>query len=77
MAARSKANTVFDRSNTGIVVSNLARGVDICVCMCLRFSVLCCLVQGVALRGADLPCKESSKMSKIISEINILNRNRS
>jgi hypothetical protein len=40
MASRSKVPTVFDRSNTGIVVSNPARGMDVCP----RFSVLCCPV---------------------------------
>jgi hypothetical protein len=38
VAARSKARMVFDRPNTGIVGSNSARGMDVC----LRFSVLCC-----------------------------------
>jgi hypothetical protein len=37
MDARSKARTVFGRSNTGIVGSNPARGMDVCP----RFSVLC------------------------------------
>jgi len=37
IAARSKASTVFGRSNIGIVDSNPARGMD----MCPRFSVLC------------------------------------
>jgi hypothetical protein len=40
MAAWSGAPTVFGRSNTWIVGSNLARGVDVCP----RFSVLCCPV---------------------------------
>jgi len=40
MAALSKARTAFDRSNTGIVGSNPARGIDVC----LRFSVLFCPV---------------------------------
>jgi hypothetical protein len=31
MAARSKARIVFDRSNTGIVDSNPARGMDVCL----------------------------------------------
>jgi hypothetical protein len=38
MAARSKARTVFDRSNTGIVGLNSARGMGACP----RF--LCCAV---------------------------------
>jgi hypothetical protein len=40
MAALSEAHAVSDRSNTGIVVSNLARGMGVCP----RFSVLCCPV---------------------------------
>jgi hypothetical protein len=40
MAARSEECTVFDRSHTGIVGSNSARGMDVCP----RFSVLCCPV---------------------------------
>jgi hypothetical protein len=40
MAAQSEARTVFDRSNTGIAISNPARGRDVCP----RFSVLCCPV---------------------------------
>jgi hypothetical protein len=49
MAAQSKARIIFNRTNTGIVGSNLARGIDVCP----RFSALCCLVQVVALRRAD------------------------
>jgi hypothetical protein len=37
IAARSKARTVFGRSNIGIAGSNSARGMDVCLC----FSVLC------------------------------------
>jgi hypothetical protein len=40
IAARSKASTVFGRSNIGIAGSNPARGMDVCLC----FSVLCCPV---------------------------------
>jgi hypothetical protein len=40
VAERSEARTVFGRSNTGIVGSNLTGGMDVC----LRFSVLCCSV---------------------------------
>jgi len=36
----SETPTDFDRSNTGLVGSNPARGMD----LCLRFSVLCCPV---------------------------------
>jgi hypothetical protein len=39
-AMRSKARVVLVRSNTGIVGSNLSRGMDICP----YFSVLCCPV---------------------------------
>jgi hypothetical protein len=45
----SKASTVFDLSNTGIVASNSLRGMDVCS----RFSVLCCPVYVEALRRAD------------------------
>jgi hypothetical protein len=37
MAERSKASTVFGRSNIGIAGSNPTRGMDVCVCV----SVLC------------------------------------
>jgi hypothetical protein len=40
MAARSKARTVFDRSNTRIGGSNPARGMNVLP----HFSVLCCPV---------------------------------
>jgi hypothetical protein len=40
MAERSKASTVFGRSNIGIAASNPARDMDVC----LRLSVLCCPV---------------------------------
>jgi hypothetical protein len=40
VVARSKASTVFGRSNIGITGSNPARGIDVCLC----FSVLCCPV---------------------------------
>jgi hypothetical protein len=60
MAVRSKARTVFDRSNTGIGGSNPAQGMDVC----LRFSVLCCPVWVEALRRAHPSSKESYQMSK-------------
>jgi hypothetical protein len=41
VAARSKAWTVFARSNTGIVGSNLTRGMDVCVRVFCVFVVLC------------------------------------
>jgi hypothetical protein len=60
LAARSEARTDFDRSNTGIVSSNPARGMD----MCPRLSVLCSLVYVVVLQRADPPSRESYQMSK-------------
>jgi hypothetical protein len=63
MAAQPKARTIFDRSNTGIVGSNPARGIDVCP----RVSVLCCPVSVEDLRLADPPSKESYQMSKIDS----------
>jgi hypothetical protein len=73
MAVRFKARTVFSRSNTGIVGSNPARGMDVY----LHFSVLCCPVQVVALWRADPLSKESYRMSKnrfISFRSKILNR---
>jgi hypothetical protein len=60
MAMQSKAHTVFDRSNTGIMDLNPAWGMDVCPC----FSVLCCPVQAEALCWADLQSKESYQLSK-------------
>jgi hypothetical protein len=40
VAERSKASTVFGRSNIGIAGSNPTQGMDVC----LSFSVLCCPV---------------------------------
>jgi hypothetical protein len=60
VAARSKARTVFGRSNTGIVGSNLTWGMDVCP----RFSMLCCPVLVEALHQADLPSKESYQLYK-------------
>jgi hypothetical protein len=40
VAVRSKEHTVFNRSNTGIVGSNPAQGMDVCP----RFPVLCSVV---------------------------------
>jgi hypothetical protein len=52
--------SVSDLSNTGIAGSNPARGMDVCP----RFSVSCCPVYVEALRRADLPSKDSYRMSK-------------
>jgi hypothetical protein len=59
VAERSKACTVFARSEAGIVGSNLTQGMDV---WCAFFSVC---VQVEALRRADHPPKESFRMSKI------------
>jgi hypothetical protein len=58
IAERSKACTVYDRSNIGIAGSNSAWGMDVCP----RVSVLCCPVSVEALRRTDLPSKESYQM---------------
>jgi hypothetical protein len=55
MVERSKAGTVYDRSNIGIAGSNPGSGMDVCP----RVSVLCCPVSVEALRRADPPSKES------------------
>jgi hypothetical protein len=55
MAERSKAWTVYDRSNIGIAVSNPASGMDVRP----RVSVLCCPVSVEALRRANTPSKDS------------------
>jgi hypothetical protein len=39
VAARSKARTVFTRSNTEIMVSNPSEGMDVCVCSVCIYSV--------------------------------------
>jgi hypothetical protein len=50
VTARSKAWTVFARSNAGIVGSNPTQGMDVlCVCMCLFcVCVVLCLGSGLA-----------------------------
>jgi hypothetical protein len=56
VAARSKASTVFARSNTGIVGSNPTRGMDVCLhlfCVC----VVLCVGSGLATGWS--PSKES------------------
>jgi hypothetical protein len=59
MAEQSKACTVYDRSNIGIVGSNPDRVMDVWP----RVSVLCCPVSIEALRWTDPPPKESYQMS--------------
>jgi hypothetical protein len=59
MAERSKAGTVYDRSNIGITGSKPAWGMDVCPLV----SVLCCPVSVEALRQPDPPSKESYQMS--------------
>jgi hypothetical protein len=59
MAERSKACSLYDRSNIGMAGSNPASGMDVCPCV----SVLCCHVSVEALRRADPPAKESYQMS--------------
>jgi hypothetical protein len=67
VAERSKACTVFDRSEAGIVGSNplMAWTFSVCVCVCVCVLCVCvcvffCVcVQVEALRRADHPPKES------------------
>jgi hypothetical protein len=54
VGARSKARTVFARSNAGIVVSNPTQGMDVSV------RLFCVLV--AALQRADPPSKESYRL---------------
>jgi hypothetical protein len=75
MAARSKTRTVFNRSSTGNMGSNPARGMDVCP----RFFCVALSCVGVTLRRADPPSKECYQMSKnrfISFRSQILNRNR-
>jgi hypothetical protein len=59
-AARSKASTVFTRSNAGIVGSNPTQGMNICVCVDSVY-VLSCVA---ALRRADHTFEESYRLCK-------------
>jgi hypothetical protein len=61
VVARSKAWTVFARSNTGIVGSNPTWRMDVCVRL-LVFVLSC--VQVAALRQADPPFKKSYRLCK-------------
>jgi hypothetical protein len=60
VAARSKAWTVFARSNTLSVGWNPSRGMNVCVSLFCVCAVL--FVQVAALRRADPPSKESYRL---------------
>jgi uncharacterized membrane protein len=62
LVARSKAWTVFARSNAGIVGSNPAWGMDVCVCIYSVFVLACVYVE--SLRRADHSSKESYRLCK-------------
>jgi hypothetical protein len=62
VVARSKARTVFARSNTGIVGSYPIQGMNICVCVYSVFVLSCVYV--TALRRADHTSKESYRLCK-------------
>jgi hypothetical protein len=66
--ARSKAWTVFDRSNTGIVGSNPTRGMDVCVrlfCVCVALYVGSGLVTGLIPHPRSPPdCVQIKKLKK-------------
>jgi hypothetical protein len=64
MAERSKACTVYDRSNIEIAGSNPTQGMDVCQ----RLSVLCWPVPVEALRWTVPPTKESYQMSMWIEK---------
>jgi hypothetical protein len=67
VAARSKAWTVFARSNAGIMGSSPTENMDVCVCL---FCVcVLAFVQVATLRRADLPSKESYRVCKNIKEM--------
>jgi hypothetical protein len=59
VAARSKAWTVFARSNIGIVGSNLTQGMDVCV---LLFSVCVVFCVGIGLATGCPPSKDSNRL---------------
>jgi hypothetical protein len=59
MAARSKARTIFPRSNTGIVGSNPTRVMDVCVRL---FSVPVVICVGSGLATSLSPSKESYRL---------------
>jgi hypothetical protein len=62
VASRSKAWTVFSRSNTGIVGSNPIQCTDVCVCVYSVFVLSCVYV--AALWRADHSSKESYRLCK-------------
>jgi hypothetical protein len=68
MAARSKAWTVFVRSNTTIVGSNPTQGMDICVRLCCVCVVLCggsgLATDWSPVRGVLLTVYGSKKLKK-------------
>jgi hypothetical protein len=67
VAMRSKAWTVFIRSNTGILGSNPTWGMDVCMHLFCVCAVL--YVQVAALRRADLPSEESYRLCKKIKKL--------
>jgi hypothetical protein len=70
VAKRSKACTVFARSEAGIVGSNCTQGhgclvrEHVCVCACAR-TFFCVCIQVEALQRADHLPKESYRLYKI------------
>lgn len=68
VAERSKASTVSDSSNTGILGSNYTRGMNVCVRLFCACTVLCegC---GLAMGRSAVPeiLKNISRMEKVKS----------
>jgi hypothetical protein len=66
VAERSKAYTVFARSEAGIVGSNSTQGMDVWylvfVCVCV-YAIFCVCVQVEVLQRTDHQPKESYQMS--------------
>jgi hypothetical protein len=62
VAARSKAWTIFVRSNAGIVGSNPTEGMDVCVCVYSVFVLF--LYVGSYLATGWSPSKESYRLCK-------------
>jgi hypothetical protein len=60
VAARSKAGTVFTRPNTGVVGSNLTRGMDVCV----HLFCLCCCVCRYGPCDGLIPRPRTEKAAK-------------